>query len=120
MRPFGGYNLLFFGDSRQLPPIPFSAALFIPSPLKKQEVAQAMINMFWGDGLDAINFFKELSIQERVADAWYNIFLQQCRQGNLTEEMYNYLMGLPTEHSGSWLPSDADPIRTACGNAECR
>ena len=35
IRAFGGYNLLFFGDTQQIPPIPASAALFLP-PLQKK------------------------------------------------------------------------------------
>ena len=35
VRAFGGVNFIFFGDMKQLPPIPASAALFIPPSTRK-------------------------------------------------------------------------------------
>ena len=64
-----------------------------------------MLHLFWGSDLNAINYFKELVQQMRVEDEWYDAFLQQCRYGMLSEEMWHYLMGLPTEHCGSWIPN---------------
>ena len=52
-------------------------------------------------------------MQKRIADAWFDCFLQECRAGNLTDEMYNYLMGLPTRHCGSWLPKTMESQETA-------
>ena len=59
--------------------------------------------MFWGDGADTINYFVELTQQMRIEDPWYSAFLDQCRRGYLDDEMYNFILGLPTEHCGSWL-----------------
>ena len=36
VRPFGGYNVLIFGDFYQIPPIPASASLSVPLKRKKR------------------------------------------------------------------------------------
>ena len=119
VRAFGGVNYIFFGDMKQLPPILASAALFIPPVGKKTRMAREALDLFWSSGPDAMNFFQELTIQSRIKDPWYVRFLQECRVGNLSEEMYNFLMGLPTEHCGSWRPGEDDQEVVECGNAEC-
>ena len=103
-RSFGGYNLLTFGDLFQIPPIPASSALFIPPRDGKTEVERSALTLFWGvSDLNSINFFRELREQKRVLDdPWYSSLLNECRDGRLSEEYYNFLLGLPTEHAGSW------------------
>ena len=106
IRAFGGYNVLFFGDWWQLPPIPDTAALFRP-PEKQREKKQSegagqMVHLFWGDGADTINFLAELTVQKRVEDPWFNEVLLRCRHGALDPEHYCFLFGLPTLHAGSW------------------
>ena len=55
---FGGYNLMIFGDTLQLPPIPSSAALFLPRDAATcGPCAGEKLEMFWGDGADTINDF---------------------------------------------------------------
>lgn len=66
----------------------------------------------------------------RIVDPWYSQFLGQCRRGYLDDEMYNFIVGLPTQHCGSWMPaspqegSDAgfcpEGRSTAAGYAACR
>ena len=116
---------MMFGDMQQLPPIPASTALFIPPSAKSTITANEMLNMFWGKSVDALNFYKELEIQQRTADPWYRCFLTECRAGNLSDEMYNYLMGLPTRHCGSWIPGDVsdddnDANLPRCGDSRCQ
>ena len=54
----GGYNLMMFGDILQLPPIPSSAALFLPPDAATcGPCAREMLDMFWGYGTDTINYF---------------------------------------------------------------
>ena len=103
-RPFGGYNLLAFGDLFQIPPIPASSSLCIPPKDGKTAVEQTALALFWGDGAsDSFNFFRELTEQKRVLDdPWYSALLEECRFGRLSEESYHFLLGLPTEHAGSW------------------
>ena len=44
--------------------------------------------------------------------------LCQCRVEELAEEMYNFFLGFPTEHAGSFIPSE-DDTRTICNNTAC-
>ena len=99
-------------DTLQLPPIPATAALFLP-PATKAECgpnAQEMLDMCWGDDDDTINYFVELAQQMRIEDPWYSVFLKQCRDGCLEDDMHNFLTGLPTEHCGSWMPTDYSAV----------
>ena len=115
IRFFGGYNLLAFGDFYQIPPIPSSASLAIPPIQKKTEAAKHALELLWGDGEDSLNFFKELTIQKRIEDSWYGELMEECRYGRLSEESYNFLVGLPTTHAGSWRVDGT----MECGKAEC-
>ena len=105
MRFFGGYNLFAFGDFYQIPPISSSASLAIPPIHKKTEAAKQALDLMWADGEDSLNFFIELTIQKRIDDPWYASVMEECRYGQISEESYNFLVGLPTEHTGSW-PAD--------------
>ena len=102
-RSVGGYNLLTFSDLFQIPPIPASSSLCIPPKAGNTSVEQAALTLFWVDGAsDSINFFRELTQQKRVLDdPWYSALLDECRFGRLSDEAY-ILLGLPTEHAGSW------------------
>ena len=104
LRILGGMNFVMFGDTRQFPPIPESSSLFIPPGGKTTKTAREVLDIFWSDKADSLNFFMELTIQNRITDGWYNHFLHECRQGRLTDEQYNFIMGLPTQHTGCWLP----------------
>ena len=115
MRFFGGHNLLAFGDVFQIPPIPSSASLAIPPIHKKTEGAKQALDLMWADGEDSLNVFMELTVQKRIDDPWYAGVMEECRYGQLSEESYNFLVGLPTEHTGSWRADGT----VECGNAEC-
>ena len=117
-RIFGGYNFVCFGDWWQLPPIPDTAALFKPPSAKSSRKAKTVLNLFWGDDPDSLNYMKELTEQKRVVDHWYNDFLSQCRDGQLQDEMYHFICGLPTEHCGTWKVVDGCGL-AACENAKC-
>ena len=82
-------------------------------------MAKDALDLFWSTGPDALNFFQELTIQSRIKDPWYSRFLQECRVGSLTEEMYNFLMGLPSEHCGSWRMCEDGEEVVECGNEAC-
>ena len=55
-----------------------------------------------GGGDDALNYFVELTVQKRIDDRWYAGVVEECRYGALPHEVYHFLVGLPTEHAGSW------------------
>ena len=57
IRVFGGYNFMFFGDMLQLPPIPASAALFVPPIGKKKQSERVMLDIFWSNGADSLNVY---------------------------------------------------------------
>ena len=120
IRIFGGYNFLFFGDLWQLPPIPDSSALFKPPDAKSSATAKVALELFWGDGDDALNYLAELTIQKRVEDPWYSDFLSQCRDGKLDDEHYHFLMGMPTRNPGSWRQAGTSPGHVECKKKTCQ
>ena len=79
-RPFGGYNMLAFGDLFQIPPIPSSGSISIPTH-RKTEHARKAVNLFYGEDANALNYFAELTIQKRIDDPWYAQVLEECREG---------------------------------------
>ena len=122
-----------FLDLYQIPPIPSSAALFIPPPErsiqkssncdawliqeKKSEFAHTGLDFIWGENIDiSINYFQELKVQKRQQeDLWYASVLNECREGRLSDESYNFLHGFPTANCGSWISTDV----VSCGNLKC-
>ena len=102
VRLFGGYNMLGVGDFYQIPPNLAYASLAIPPIEKKTETALRALNLLWKDRHDSLNLFVELTIQKRIDDPWYASVMEECRRGALSHEAYNFLVGLPTEHAGSW------------------
>ena len=120
-QPFGGYNVMMSGDTLRLPPIPASSALFLPPAVAEcSPCGRDMLEMFWGDDENAIHSFVELTQQMRVEDEWYSAFLDQCRAGYLDDEMYNFIIGFPTEHCGSWMPLTGNGNSSNAGFASCR
>ena len=122
-----------FLDMYQIPPIPSSAALFIPPPErsiqkssncdtwliqeKKSEFAHTGLDFIWGENIDtSINYFQELKVQKRQQeDLWYASVLNECREGRLSDESYNFLHGFPTANCGSWISTDV----VSCGLSKC-
>ena len=75
-----------------------------------------MSSMFWTREMDSINRFLELTVERRCKDPWLSHVLQGARHGNLDDESYCFLHGLPTRHTGSWDPRLA---KTMCGSERC-
>ena len=44
----------------------------------------------------------ELTVQNRIDDRWYAGVMEECRGGQVTDGSYKYLVGLPTDRTGSW------------------
>ena len=105
-RPFGGMNVCFLGDFWQLNPTGQIALMSDVTSEKVREnaTAQYIMNMFWDSGFK--DSLQEWHAQKRVlhletnirsgADAWFSKFLDACRKGELDEDDYNFLHGLPT------------------------
>jgi len=80
--PFGGMNVILFGDFHQFPPIQKSGALYDPTISEKQNVRSAV-------GLEIFNQFKTVIIlteQKRVTDLVWKGILDRLREGECTEE----------------------------------
>ena len=66
-------------------------------------------------------------MQKRCEDDWYHDVLVACRNGCLSEELYNFLHGFPTKHCGSWKSKRPEGEQESmptegyaqCGNATC-
>ena len=95
-RCFGGVNTFMFGDWCQLQPV--AGAWLCSNPLRISEGTRARraLDFFWEQGRDTVNRFWALTTLQRCADPWYNAFLGQCRDRNLTSDMYSFFHGLPT------------------------
>ena len=79
------------------------------------ELANQALALFWCEQCDEINLFKATVVQKRFDDPWYGALLDECRYGSLSDTPYNFIHGLPTEHTGSWQQHGT----LACVNAEC-
>ena len=67
-RPFGGINVMLFGDWWQLRPV-CGTAIF-SNPLLVSRMAQSCLNMFWGDDADRVRRVWELTQPMRCEDTW--------------------------------------------------
>ena len=127
-RPFGGLNVIFAGDFYQLnPPEPGGWSLSrIPTSFYDGSPASTPaptseygLLLFWGDDQrQALTGLTELVHQERCVDAWYNLLLDECREGRLSEHNHQFLHGQPTAVPGSWMAAGETP-RTLCKEAAC-
>ena len=120
-RPFGGVNILLFGDWWQIKPVS-GAALFTDPTIAQTETTRHGLNLLWGEKPNAIRKCWELCTPMRCDDIWFNDFLNQCRNGELNETTHQFIHGYPTMMPTSigefdiWLLPCADPI----GNTEPR
>ena len=87
------------------------------------------MELLWGYGVDTIRNFWELKDLMRCKDEWYNDFLQQARNGNMTTDMYCFFHGLPTfcpgnagcQCNGDLVPDkDFTPYKKSWANAFMR
>jgi len=116
-RPFGGINIVFAGDFWQLPPV-CSSSLFSNPFLGGYSVEeQRIFKMFWNrNDRDSIKGVYMLTQSMRTKDEWLQCLLEADRYGRESFEMYCFVHGLPTRHTGSWVPHRDGPT---CGNQQC-
>ena len=105
-RVFGGLNVFFLGDFWQLPPTGQIAIMSNPYSRAVLESAKAnsIMAMFWLDcHREALQKWPHnqrvlhLDVNKRSGkDAWFSKLLDDCREGQLTENDFNYLHGFPT------------------------
>ena len=92
-RAWGGVNLLLFTDMWQLPPVR-QIALFDKPFTQTDHRVQRIMGMVWSKDIDGINKFIELTQAKRQKEGdWFFQFIQQCRNGVQSEEMYNFIHG---------------------------
>ena len=91
VRPFGGINVLLFGDMWQLKPVT-GLALFASPSEARSHTSYLGCMLLW----ESLRCCWELIGSKRCSNAWHNDVLRQCRDGHLTEESYWYLRGYPT------------------------
>ena len=104
-RAFGGLNMLMSGDFWQLHPTGDTAIMTNPENANLGG-AKLTMSIFWDCqsidwGLqrwpDSKAFVHELSQNIRSGeDKWWNEVLEQARQGELSEDNYNWLHGFPS------------------------
>jgi len=68
-----------------------------------------IMRFFWAQ--DALRGFThkpfEFAVCKRIKDAWYSSVVDECRDGNLQEDTFNFLHGYPTTSCGSFLKTEA-------------
>ena len=114
-RPFGGFNILLFGDWWQLRPVR-STALFDQPSKARSGSAYEGLQRLWGRNRDSLRRVWELTQPMRCVDTWYGVFCAECRNGALTADNYFYIHGVPTDGVGSMVPGTEAP---SCGSAAC-
>ena len=131
-RIWGGVNVLLFGDWWQLPPV--GQICIMSSPFQQCALESAMIshvmNMFWDkDNVNSVqrwhcNKSRVLCLNQNRRsgeDKWFSEMLAMCRAGQLSDNQYNFLHGLPTTVCGSWIETFGDASGTAmCGVEACQ
>ena len=73
--------------------------------------------MFWTREANSVSEFFELTEENRCQDKWLSVFLKRARHGSMEHELYCFMHGLPTVHTGSWMPDEDDVL---CDNAACK
>ena len=97
-----------------------TAIFFNPFSQGQHHVSRIM-DMFWNRDVDSMNAMIELTEAKRCRDPWLLAFVQECRSGKQSWEMYNLIHGFPTAMVGSWMPTGSEQrsYSLLCGNETC-
>ena len=114
-RPFGGFNILLFGDWWQLRPVKQTALFEQPSKARSGAAFEGL-QLLWARSRNSLRRMWELTRPMRCDDPFYFRFLSECRNGALSRDSYFFIHGVPTETVGSCIPGEDAPCcgRTAC------
>jgi hypothetical protein len=119
-RLLGGFNVIFFGDFWQVPPV--QATSITANPFEKRKAkTRRILDMFRGrDTRDSLTHKFLLEVSHRSKDDPFLLaFLQEARAGALSWTMYNFIHGYDTLVPGSWLPGSDSKGILMCGNGTC-
>ena len=101
-RPFGGVNVIFIGDFKQLPPPQGGYLASVPHHLRvgpndSSKPPDALVDagqrLMWEDCQGMV----ELTERERCKDPWWNEVNDETRACRLSDKNHNYLHGIPVE-----------------------
>ena len=101
-RPFGGINIIFIGDFKQLPPPQGGYLANVPHHLRvgpndtskpPDALVDAGQRLMWEECQGMV----ELTERERCKDPWWNEVTDEYRACRLSDKNYNYLHGIPVE-----------------------
>ena len=119
-RMHGGFNVIKFGDWWQVPPVQQTFLASRLSACTSARAAEVMQSLWHCKHLDALTHFYSLRTSHRSKDEFFICLLEECRRGELSWDMYNFLLGFSTQAVGSWLPPRGDrPAEVRCKNPQC-
>ena len=82
---------------------------------KPAATAEYGLSLMWSSNAsEGLHGVTELQRPERCKDVWYNEVLDECRQGDMSQDSCNFLHGLPTTVPGSWTRSGASCLKAGC------
>eukprot|EP00959_Pyramimonas_sp_CCMP1952_P007870 164744-Pyramimonas_sp.AAC.1 len=122
---FGGLNLVLLGDLWQIPPVR-SLSIAADPFVKRPANVGRILEMFWTEGMPHSATHRcALSQSHRCSDPWWRSFLAEARAGDLSDRMYDFVHGFPTDVPGSWMPAKPGSVEArtghlGCGKAKCR
>ena len=94
---FGGLNLLLLGDLWQIPPVRSLSIADNPFLQRSANISR-ILEMFWTKDLPhSLTHRFVLDESHRCVDKWWQHFLAEARAGALSERMYNFVHGFPTD-----------------------
>eukprot|EP00959_Pyramimonas_sp_CCMP1952_P326956 6844198-Pyramimonas_sp.AAC.1 len=73
--------------------------------MKRSANVGRILKMFWTEGLPRSATHRyALAQSHRCSDPWRRSFLAEARAGSLSDRMYDFVHGFPTDVPGSWMP----------------